>query len=201
MIDLEGVVVPLLTPFTMDSDEVDEGALRRLVDKLIDAGVQGVIANASTSEVFHLTDAERRREAEIVIEQAAKRVPVFVGAGAPGTKLAIEWARHAQSLGADGLLIVPPYYEALSVPQIRRYYAEISSAVDLPIMLYNNPFVSQVLLGPEDLRSIVEVANIPWIKLTTTHPEHVPAIRQLTDGKIKLFEGVDSGLSFADERR
>ena len=192
MVDLEGVIVPLVTPFDADTDELDEVALRRLVDRLISGGVQCLIANASTSEVFHLSDHERRREAEIVVDQAGGRVPVLVGAGAPGTRLAIEWARHAQSLGADGLLIIPPYYEALSVAQIRTHYAAISEAVDMPIMLYNNPFVTQVLLGPADLASIVKVANIPWIKLTTLHIEHVPGILELTDGKVRLFEGVDS---------
>jgi 4-hydroxy-tetrahydrodipicolinate synthase len=192
VIDLEGIVVPILTPFSRGTDELDDVALRRLVDFLIDAGVQGIIANASTSEFYHLTDDERRREAEIVIEQAHGRVPVLVGAGASGTKLSVLWARHAQSLGADGLLIMPPYYEALSVAQIRAHYATVSEAVPLPIMLYNNPFVAQVLLSPDDLAEIVKVARIPWIKLTTKHIEHIPAILDRTDGTVRVFEGVDS---------
>ena len=112
---LEGIVVPLLTPFRADNGDLDEAALRRLVDRLIPTGVQGLIVNAATSEFFHLDEAERRRAAEIVVEQAAGRIPVLAGCGAPGTRLSIAAARHAQSIGAVGLLMMPPYYVPLSV--------------------------------------------------------------------------------------
>jgi 4-hydroxy-tetrahydrodipicolinate synthase len=189
---LEGIVVPLLTPFRADNGDLDEAALRRLVDRLIPTGVQGLIVNAATSEFFHLDEAERRRAAEIVVEQAAGRIPVLAGCGAPGTRLSIAAARHAQSIGAVGLLMMPPYYVPLSVDQVLGHYVAVSDSVSIPIMLYNNPFVSGVLLGPDDLVRFVTQANIPWIKLTTQHVEHVPAILDRVGERASVFEGVDS---------
>jgi 4-hydroxy-tetrahydrodipicolinate synthase len=105
---LEGIVVPLLTPFRRSDGDLDEPAMRRLVDRLIETGVQALIVNAATSEFFHMDEAERRRAAEVVVEHAAGRIAVLAGAGAPGTRLSIAAARHAQSIGAVGLLMMPP---------------------------------------------------------------------------------------------
>lgn len=189
---LEGIVVPLLTPFSSKSDELDVAALKRLVDRLIAAGVHGLIANAGTSEFYTLDDEERRREAEVVVERVAGRVPVLVGAGATGTKLSIIWAMHAKAIGADGLLIMAPYYAPKSVDQIRRHFVAISDASGLPIMLYNQPAVTQVLLTPDDLVRFVDEANIPWLKLTTRRIEHVPAILDCLGDRVRVFEGVDN---------
>jgi 4-hydroxy-tetrahydrodipicolinate synthase len=189
---LEGIVVPLLTPFRRDDGELDDPALRRLVDVLISTGVQGIIVNAATSEFYHLSEAERKRAAEIVVEQAAHRVVVLAGSGAPGTRLSIDAARHAEAIGADGLLMMPPYYAPISVDDALGHYVAVSEAVSIPTMLYNNPFVSGMLLKPDDLVRFVDQANIPWIKLTTQHIEHVPAILDRVGDRAIVFEGVDS---------
>lgn len=189
---LEGIVVPLLTPFRRDDGDLDQKAFRSLVDRLVDAGVQALIVNAATSEFYHMTERERRTAAEVVIDQAAGRLPVLAGCGAPGTRLAIEAARHAESIGASGLLMMAPYYVPLTVSQVLGHYVAVSEAVSLPIMLYNNPFVSGVLLTPDDLVRFVAEANIPWIKLTTQHIEHVPAILDRVGDAATVFEGVDS---------
>jgi 4-hydroxy-tetrahydrodipicolinate synthase len=191
-IKLEGVVVPLLTPFTRDTDQLDVPALRRLVDRLISAGAPAIIANAGTSEYYHLDDDERRREAEVAIEQAAGRIPVLVGAGAVATRQVIRWAKHAESLGAAGLLIIPPYYDPVPFDAVLRHYTAVSDAVSTPIMLYNNPFVNQMLITPDQVAQLVEVANIPWIKLTTKHIDHVPLILERVGDKATVFEGVDT---------
>lgn len=190
--NIEGIVVPLLTPFEAGSQDVDAPALRSLVDLLIAQGVHALIVNAATSEFFLMDDAERRRAAEVVVEQANGRLPVLVGAGAPGTRNSIAHARHAEAIGATGLLIMPPYYVPHSVDAILRHYVAISDAVSIPTMLYNNPFVSGVLLTPDDLVRFVDHANIPWIKLTTQHVEHVPAILDRLGTRAAVFEGVDS---------
>lgn len=189
---LQGIVVPLLTPFRRDNGDLDADALRALVDRLVASGVQSVIVNAATSEFYHMTEAERRRAAEIVVDQAQNRVPVLAGCGAPGTRLSVEAARHAESIGANGLLMMAPYYVPLTVDQVLRHYVTVSDAVAIPIMLYNNPFVSGVLLTPDDLVRFVDHANIPWIKLTTQHIEHVPAILDRVGDRASVFEGVDS---------
>ncbi len=195
-VQLEGIVVPLLSPFTRDTDELDVPALRRLVDRVIDAGAHAIIANAGTSEYYHLDEDERRTEAEVVVEQAAGRLPVLVGAGAQSTRASVRWAKHAESIGAQGLLMTPPTYGPVPVSAILRHFVTVSDAVSIPIMLYNNPFVCGVLLGPDHLVDVVTDANVPWIKLTTQHPEHVPAILDRVGDRAVCFEGVDN-LAFA----
>lgn len=193
---IEGIVVPVLTPFKFDTDELDVDALRRLVDRLVDAGVSALIANAGTSEFYHLDESERLKEAEVVVEQAAGRLPVLVGAGAVATRHSIRWAKHAESIGASGLLIMAPYYVPLSKPAILRHYMAISDAVSTPIMLYNNPSVTQVLLNPDDLAEFVQKANIPWIKLTTMKLDDVPMLVDRLGDKISILEGGDT-IAFA----
>lgn len=193
---LEGIVVPLLTPFDRTTDELDVAALRGLVDSVISRGAHAVIVNAGTSEYFHLDESERELAATVVVEAVAGRVPVLVGAGAAATRTSIRWARQAEALGADGLLMTPPTYAPVPVAAIRRHFVSVSDAVSLPIMLYNNPFVCGVLLGPRDLGAMVEEANIPWIKLTTQHPEHIPAILDQVGDRAVCLEGVDN-LAFA----
>ena len=195
-VHLEGLVVPLLSPFTVDTDELDVAALRRLVDRVIAQGAHAVIANAGTSEYYHLDEAERLIEAEVVVDQVAGRVPVLVGAGATSTRGSIRWAKHAEAIGASGLLMTPPYYGPSPVRAILRHFVAVSDAVSIPTMLYNNQFVCGVLLGPDDLLDFVKHANVPWIKLTTQHPEHVPAILDKVGDRAVCFEGVDN-LAFA----
>lgn len=189
---LEGIVVPMITPFTPDGDGLDVPALQGLVDRLVAGGVQGLIPNAGTSEFYHLDDAERRLEAEVVVERAAGRLPVIVGAGAVATRHAVQWAKHAESIGATGLLIMPPYYSPAPKRAILKHYAAVSDAVSIPIMLYNNPFVTGVLLGPDDIAQIVKVANIGWIKLTTKVIEDIPVIIERIGNAIPIFEGWDT---------
>jgi 4-hydroxy-tetrahydrodipicolinate synthase len=195
-VHLEGIVVPLLSPFTRQGDELDVTALRRLVDRVIDAGAHAVIANAGTSEYYHLDEAERLTEAEVVVDQVRGRVPVLVGAGAQSTRASVRWAKHAESIGANGLLMTPTTYGPVPVTATLRHFVTVSEAVSIPIMLYNNPFVCGVLLGPDDLEQVVTHANVPWIKLTTQHPEHVPGILDRVGDRAVVFEGVDN-LAFA----
>ncbi len=192
MIDLQGILVPLLTPFSADQAGVDENALADLIEFVVGAGTHGVIANASTSEVFHLSEAERYREAEFVVEHVRGRVPVLVGAGAPGTGAAISFAKHAERIGAAGLLVIPPYYAPLSKDAILRHYVALSDAVSLPIMLYNNPEVCGTLLTPDDIVRFVNEANVPWVKLTTKHVEFVHGLLYRLGDRVRIFEGVDS---------
>lgn len=188
---LQGIAVPLLTPFTADGEALDTVALRALVDRLVDAQVHVIIPNAGTSEFYHMDDDERRCENEVVIEQAAGRVPVIAGAGAISTRHAVAFAKHAEAAGADGVFIVPPYYSATSKSGILKHYAAISDAVSLPITIYNNPFVTGVLLTPDDLAQIVERANVGSIKLTTRLIEDIPILRDRVGDEMPIFEGWD----------
>jgi 4-hydroxy-tetrahydrodipicolinate synthase len=195
MSKLHGIVVPLLTPFTA-ADELDVAAYRKLIDFVIESGVHAIIANAATSEFYALDDAEREKCAEIAMEQARGRVPVLVGAGAAATRQTVRWARHAKSIGAAGLLIMPPHYFPPTVDAVVRHFAAVSDAVDTPIMVYNAPYAANLLLTPEHIERLTRSANVPWVKLTTGVLHHVTQLRQMLGERIAIFEGVDT-LAFA----
>ncbi|MFO1058612.1 MAG: dihydrodipicolinate synthase family protein [Dongiaceae bacterium] len=192
MQELRGIIVPLATPFTAGGEEVDYAAYRRHIDQVIGSGVAAIIANAATGQFAYLSDAERTRVAVTAIEQAAGRIPVLVGAGAASTHQAIRWTRHAESLGAAGVMIMPPYYGATPADVAVRHYAAVSDACPLPIMIYNAPYASHVLLQPEHIEQIVAAANIPWVKLTTGVIDHVTALRLRLGDRVSIYEGVDT---------
>lgn len=196
MKNLEGVLVPLLTPFTKDGEAIDVPALRRLVNVMIGAGVQGIIAASSSGEFFHLDEDERRLATEVVAEEVNGRIPLLVGIGAMGTRQVVKWARHATELGADGLMLMPPFFEPVSMEAILAHYAAVSDAVATPIMLYNTPPATQILLTADDIARLVEVANIPWVKLTTGKIELIGQILERLGDRVTLFEGWDT-LAFA----
>jgi 4-hydroxy-tetrahydrodipicolinate synthase len=164
---LSGVLVALATPFAADSS-VDESTLRALVDRTIDGGVHGVVACGSTGEFSALTVDERRLVVEIVVDQAAHRVPVIAQTGSTSTAEAIELSRHAQSVGADVVMPVAPFYEALSLAETTNYLRRVASSVDIPVMLYNLPAATGVDLSPDTVATLArEVENIRYIKNTT----------------------------------
>lgn len=188
----QGIVTPLLTPFTADGESVDLGAYRALIDHVIAGGVHAIIANAATSEFSALDDKERMDLAATAIEHARGRVPVLVGASSDATRGAVKWARHAKSIGADGLLLTPTYYGRPTIDAVVRHYAAVSDAVDTPIMLYNAPYAHQVLLTPVDIIRIADRSNIPWVKLTTGVIDHVTLLRAMAGERFAIFEGVDT---------
>lgn len=136
---LGGVLSAVSTPFTADASAVDEPALRRLVEATLAGGVHGFVPCGSTGEFTSLTGAERRRVAEVVIDQVGGRVPVVPHTGAMTTREAVELSRHAQEAGAAAVMLVAPYYEPLELDEIRAYYSDVAAAIGIPIMAYNLP--------------------------------------------------------------
>jgi 4-hydroxy-tetrahydrodipicolinate synthase len=161
---LTGVLTALATPFTAEG-RVDVQKLRRLVDRSIDAGVNGVVACGSTGEFAALSREERRLVVETVVEHTARRVPVVAQTGATSTAEAIENSLHAQECGADVLMLITPYYEALSLPETTHYLRTVAETVERPVMLYNLPTATGVNLDPTTVGKLArEVDNIRYIK-------------------------------------
>lgn len=189
---LDGIVTPLALPFTSGGDQVDYPAYRKLIDAVVGSGaVAAVIANAATGQFSSLSDDERAKVAAVAIEQVAGRVPVLVGAGAPSAHEAIRWTKHAESLGAAGVMIMPPYYGPTPAAVSVMHYAAVSDACSLPIMIYNAPYASHIILMPEHIQQAVERANIKWVKLTTGVIDHVTWLRTILGDRIQIYEGVD----------
>src|SRR5918911_3988772 len=134
-----GVLPALVTPFTADGEAIDGDALRAIVERLVGAGVGGLVPGGSTGEFTTLSHAERRELVEVTVEAAAGRVPVVAGTGALSTRETVELSRHAEASGAAAVMVVPPFYDALSWPELLAHYAAVADAIAIPIMYYNLP--------------------------------------------------------------
>ncbi len=133
-----------VTPFTEGGVAIDYPAWARFLDWQLASGVPGIIILGTTGEFLTLTDDERGAFIAATVKHIAGRIPVLVGTMNAYTPNAVRYSRQAQDLGADGLMIIPPYYYTPTDDEIFNYYKAICEAVDLPIMLYNNPFTSNV---------------------------------------------------------
>jgi 4-hydroxy-tetrahydrodipicolinate synthase len=149
-----GVLPALITPFTEDGSAIDTQALAAIVERLVGAGAAGLVPGGSTGEFTTLTNAERRTLVEATVEAAAGRVPVVAGTGALSTRETIELSAHAEQAGATAVMIVPPFYDALSWRELLAHYTAVADAIDIPIMYYNLPSASGVTLTAEQLRAL-----------------------------------------------
>lgn len=134
---LHGVLPALITPFTDDGDAIDAHALAAIVDRLVGAGVGGLVPGGSTGEFTALSGAERRRLVEVTVDAAAGHVPVVAGTGALTTRETVELSVHAERAGAAAVMIVPPFYDALSWRELLAHYTAVADAIEIPIMYYD----------------------------------------------------------------
>ena len=162
---IRGSIIPLITPFR-DGD-VDEKAFRALIDWQIEQGSNALIPCGTTGESATLSHDEHKRVTEICIEQAAGRVPVYAGAGSNSTHEAIDFSVHAEHAGADGLLIVAPYYNKPTQEGLYQHFKAISEAVNLPIIVYNIPGRVVVDIQVPTMKRISELRNIEGVKDST----------------------------------
>jgi 4-hydroxy-tetrahydrodipicolinate synthase len=192
-VQLRGILTALATPFTTDGERIDETKLRALVDRSIDGGVHGIVACGSTGEFSAMSGDERRFVVETVVDQAAHRVPVVAQTGATSITEAIALSRHAQSTGADVIMTVAPYYEALSVEETVSYLRTVAGSVDIPVMLYNLPPATGVDLHPDTVGALArEVDNIRYIKNTTVDMAQSAQLIHNYGDVISTFVGWDS---------
>src|SRR5580700_8683689 len=159
-----GCGTALVTPFRRDLS-LDEEALRRLVRRQIEAGINYLVPCGTTGESPTLSAAEQRRLVEITVEEARNTgVPVLAGAGGNNTAHVIEMAREFKALGANGILSVSPYYNKPTQEGLYQHFKAIAEAVRLPILLYNIPGRTAVNIEPVTLKRLAEIDNIVGVK-------------------------------------
>src|ERR671915_816918 len=189
-----GVLPALITPFTDDGEAIDEQALTAIVDRLVGAGVGGLVPGGSTGEFTTLTNAERRQVVEVTVEAAGGRVPVVAGTGALSTRETVELSVHAERAGATAVMIVPPFYDALSWRELLAHYTAVADAIEIPIMYYNLPSASGVKLTAAQLRELGGRAGVTCLK--DTGGDAVAATELIQTGGPALLNGWDT-LTFA----
>ncbi len=161
----KGSLVALITPFR--NGAVDEKAFRSLVEWHIAEGTHGLVPCGTTGESPTLSHDEHKRVVEICVETAAGRVPVIAGTGSNSTAEAIELTRHAKKAGADGALIVTPYYNKPTQAGLYAHYKAIAEAVDLPIIVYNIPPRCVIDISVETMARIAKLPNVVGVKEAT----------------------------------
>jgi 4-hydroxy-tetrahydrodipicolinate synthase len=185
-----GVITALVTPFR--DDAVDEAALRRLVDEQIAGGVDGLVPVGTTGESPTLTFEEHVRVIKVVVEAAKKRVPVIAGTGSNSTREAIELSQAAREAGADGLLLVTPYYNKPGQDHLYRHFKAVVDAVPLPSVVYNVPGRTACDLLPETLVRLCELPQIVAIKEATGSAVRATQIIARLGDRLTVLSGEDT---------
>ncbi len=187
-----GVFAVTCTPFDAQGD-LDEAALRRHLRFLIDdCGVHGIIPSGSTGEFAFMTEAERIRVMETTLDEVAGQVPVIVGAAACSTREAISYAQRAEQAGADGVMVVSPYYGSLSQNELYDHFASLARNVSLPIVVYNNPGTSGSDILPPAVARLAEFDNIAAIKESSGIMQRATEIMRLAGNRIEVLCGCDT---------
>jgi 4-hydroxy-tetrahydrodipicolinate synthase len=158
----EGVLTALVTPFR--DGEIDEAALRALVERQIAAGIDGLVPCGSTGESATLSHAEHRRVVEIVVHATRGRVPVVAGAGSNNTREAIELTLYGKDAGADGALLISPYYVKPTQEGLFLHYAEIARRTAFPLVLYNIPGRTASNMLPATVARLADLEQVVGIK-------------------------------------
>jgi 4-hydroxy-tetrahydrodipicolinate synthase len=188
MVELRGVFVVLVTPFTTGG-EVDHPGMRRNIEWLIGQGVHGLIPLGSTGEFASLGDAEKEAIMDTVAEAVRGRVPVVTGVAAETTEQAAANARAAEKAGASGVLLLPPWYYTPSQDELVVHFRTVAESVGIPLMIYNNPSSSKVDIAPETVARMAATPNIRYVKESTGDIRRITAIRDLTGDRVTVFCG------------
>jgi 4-hydroxy-tetrahydrodipicolinate synthase len=184
----EGSMVALVTPFR--KGKVDEPAVRRLLEFHLKERTDVIVPAGTTGESATLSHEEHRRVMSMAVEYAKGKVPVVCGAGSNYTEEALGLIRYAKRIGADGVLVVTPYYNRPTQEGLYRHYEFLARKVDLPIILYNVPGRTGVSIAPETVARLAKIPNIVAIKEASGSLDQVDQILQLCD--ITVLSGEDS---------
>lgn len=165
-------------------------ALKKLVNWQIEQGIHGLIPLGSTGEFLSLTPEERQLVIETCVSTAAKRVPVLIGTGAEWTDECVRLSREAQTMGADGVMIIPPFYSSPTDDELFTHYRKVGEAIDIPIMVYNNPATANVDLKPELVARLSRIDACQYIKESTMEVTRVRDIIELCGDRMTVFAGI-----------
>jgi 4-hydroxy-tetrahydrodipicolinate synthase len=184
-----GAIVAIVTPFK--KGKVDEKSLRELIEFQIKNGTDGIVPCGTTGESSTLSHEEHDRVIEITIDAARKRVPVIAGTGSNSTDEALRLTRHAHEAGADGTLLVCPYYNRPTQEGLYQHFKTIAQSVPIPIIPYNIPSRTGVNLLPETVARLAKISNIVGIKEASGSLQQMQDVISLCGDKFDVLSGDD----------
>lgn len=185
----KGAMVALVTPFK--DGKVDEKGLRSLIEFQIENGTEGIVPCGTTGESATLSHSEHERVVEITIEAVAKRVPVIAGTGSNNTIEAIRLTKHAEKAGADGALLITPYYNKPTQEGMYQHYLKVAEETSIPLVLYNVPGRTSINLLPETIARLALIKNIVGIKEATGSLQQISDTIHLCPENFSVLSGDD----------
>ena len=185
----KGCGTAIVTPFTKDGINFDE--FKRLIEFQIKNEVDAIIVCGTTGESSTMTQEEKKAIIKFAIDAVAKRTKVIIGTGSNNTKASVEMSKYAEKVGADGLLVVTPYYNKTTQKGLIAHYTEIAKAVSLPIIMYSVPSRTGVNILPETCLELSKIENIVAIKEASGNISQVAKIASLCKENLDIYSGND----------
>ncbi|MBU2539448.1 MAG: 4-hydroxy-tetrahydrodipicolinate synthase [Proteobacteria bacterium] len=184
-----GAFVAIVTPFI--DGKLDEQGLKDLIEFQIAGGTHGIVPCGTTGESATMSHEEHRRVVELTVKTVAGRVPVLAGTGSNSTSESIELTRAAKDAGADGALMITPYYNKPSQEGLYQHFKAVAEAVDIPIILYNVPSRTAVNMLPDTVARCAQIANIVGIKEATADLNQISQVIRLCPKDFAVMSGDD----------
>lgn len=184
-----GAAVALITPFNEDGINFEE--LKRLIDFNIDNGTDAIVIAGTTGESATMSDEEHKETIKFTVEYVNKRVPVIAGTGSNDTLYAVELSKYAEKVGADGLLLVTPYYNKTTQSGLIKHYNYIADRVNIPIILYNVPSRTGVNILPKTALELSKHKNIVAIKEASGDLSQIAETISLCGDNLTVYSGND----------
>lgn len=185
----KGCATAISTPFTDNGVNFEE--FKKLIEFQINEGIDALVVCGTTGESATMTDIERKETMKFAVDATKKRVPVILGTGSNNTCSAIELSKYAESIGADGLLVVTPYYNKTTQLGLIKHYEAIASSTSLPIILYNVPSRTGVNITPQTCFELSKIPNIVGIKEASGNLSQVAEIASLCKDNLYIYSGND----------
>ena len=190
----EGVATALYTPFNPINKSVDYGAFSRLINRQLSANVNALVALGTTGEAATITEEERREIIKFCVKEVNGRIPLIVGSGSNCTATAVKFSREAEESGADGLLVVTPYYNKCNDDGLYAHDSAVAKSTSLPIIVYNVPSRTGFNVKPIVYRQLAEIDNVVAIKEANCCDEQLNGVLDNVKDILAVYCGSDDKL-------
>ena len=190
-INLKGIITPVITVFN-DDESIHENGFKSIINYLIEHGASGIFVAGGQGEGISLTPDEKMRLLDLALETVNGRVPVLLGTGAVATHMAIDLTQQAKEHGTDAVTIITPYYLSPNQDELFKHYADIMDAVDIPVLIYNNPWRTHLNIQPETVARLCDHSkNMVAIKDSSGDLSMTIAYKRITPKRFRVFIGRD----------
>ena len=187
---IEGIFIPMVTPFNAD-ETINFNGIKEVTEYLIKNGVSGLIPSGSTGEMVAMTKEEQIKVNDAVCKAAAGRVKVFCSTGAYRTRDVVDMSKAAEASGADGVMVVTPWYMAPNEKELFLHYETLRKAISIPVMVYHNPYYSTCLMTDSFMAKLYNEGLIDAVKERQADVYRQQNLRALTDDYFGIFYGYD----------